>query len=419
MEIALGAIREAIVWCERSGAILWSNSSFQKMIGCPAGGLERGNVIIVAPLLRDGGRIQDSQHPLNLVALTGRPISGIFEFVMESRRYTLDVIAHPVAMANEADTVILVLRDISMQVDVFERFEEKTRALIKAHELLKEQQAQMIRSEKMAAFGLLSAGVAHEINNPVTFIRSNFNMMKKYRGQCEELVRRTIDATNDEAESRGCENCAGLRGARGSLDLQFLLADFDAMIEESIEGTERIIRIVRGLKEFAHADPGELALVDINEIVEQALTIVWNEIKYKAEVDREFGTLPKIVGNPRELGQVFMNLLINAVQALDSHGRINVRTREDDGNLRIVIEDDGCGIPASIQGRIFDPFFTTKPVGSGTGLGLHISRKIVEGHGGVIRVESVEGSGTIVTVILPKNSGIYSGLCPPESSPTR
>jgi two-component system NtrC family sensor kinase len=276
---------------------------------------------------------------------------------------------------------------------------------------LQKTQAQIIQSEKMASIGQLAAGVAHEINNPVAFVNSNLNTMSQYQVQVADILKKSlkiIKALGNGGNSNPVPDTltaavAEVQYLAEEIDLEFLYEDFPQLIEESLEGAVRIRQIVSDLKDFAH--PGEQALVsaDINQGLETTINIVWNEIKYKARLIRDYGDIPHVICYPQQLNQVFMNLLVNAAQAIEKDGEIVVKTRHADDNVIVQISDDGCGIPEDIQPKIFDPFFTTKEIGKGTGLGLNMAYNIIKKHNGRIEVASSTGNGTTFTIILPEN----------------
>jgi len=283
--------------------------------------------------------------------------------------------------------------------------EEKNRELVKKHRELENATLQLLQNEKLASIGQLAAGIAHEINNPMGFINANLNILDDYRQDLEKifaaydrLLSRTPSA---DAKSAAADESAELNSLKQRIDASALFEEFKAVIRESKEGAERVKRIIQNLKEFSHPTKGEPELTDINQNIESTLSIVWNELKYKAEVKKEYGELPQVNCYPQELSQVFMNILINAAQAIKERGEINIKTWAENGEVCVRISDTGCGIKPEQLPKIFDPFFTTKEVGKGTGLGLSISYGIVKKHRGEIKAESELGKGSAFTVSLP------------------
>lgn len=265
----------------------------------------------------------------------------------------------------------------------------------RAQQELKNVQAQMLQSEKMASIGVLAAGIAHEINNPIGFITSNLGTLKKYLERLAGYLHLLEEAASQEKGVAWGEQ-------RKHLKIEHLLDDAPLLIEESLEGAERIRRIVADLKSFARADQSRKEEADINENLDSTLNVVWNELKYKAVVAKEYGELPRVRCYPQQLSQVFMNLLINAVQAIDNQGEITIRTWAEGESVYVAIADTGCGIAPEHVNRLFEPFFTTKEVGQGTGLGLSIVYDIIaKKHGGEITVRSELGKGSTFTVRLP------------------
>ncbi|MBW2062665.1 MAG: PAS domain S-box protein [Deltaproteobacteria bacterium] len=285
--------------------------------------------------------------------------------------------------------------------------EERTAELKKTLADLQNTQSQLLQSEKMASIGQLAAGVAHEINNPVGFVKSNLGTMNEYREDLGKLLDQYEYL--EEALSKGIANCGqetirGLlekvRKIKEEIDLNFIQDDHQNVIEESLEGTKRVEKIVSDLKDFAHIDKGELEQADINQGIESTLNIVWNELKYKAEVIKDLGDIPLVMCYPQRLNQVFMNILVNAAQAIEKKGTIKISTRAANGQVEIRISDTGKGISPQVLSKIFDPFFTTKEVNKGTGLGLNVAYNIIQQHKGTIEVESEVGKGTTFTISL-------------------
>ena len=267
---------------------------------------------------------------------------------------------------------------------------------------LKAAQNQLLQSEKMASIGQLAAGVAHEINNPVGYVNSNINSLAKYVDSLFSLL--TLYESAEEYLNNDNLN-RQIQVLKKQIDLGYLKQDIVDLVKESQEGVTRVKQIVQDLKDFSHMDDGEWQWSDLHKGLDSTLNVVHNELKYKAEVVKEYGKLTDINCLSSQINQVFMNLLVNAAHAIESRGTITIRTRQaDDDWVCVEITDTGKGISKAHLKRIFDPFFTTKPVGKGTGLGLSLAYGIVNKHGGRIEVDSDVGKGTSFRVWLPVNS---------------
>lgn len=276
--------------------------------------------------------------------------------------------------------------------------------ILEVNQRLKEAQSQLLQSEKMASIGQLAAGVAHEINNPVGYVYSNLGSLDMYLGD----LMRLIEA--GEALAAGTGSAEAFDTVRREIDLDFLREDILMLMRESREGLDRVKKIVQDLKDFSRVDQSEeWQWANLQDGLDSTLNIVNNEIKYKATVERRYATLPPIECLPSQLNQVFMNLLVNAAQAIPDHGTITVETGAGEEEVWVAVSDTGCGIPEAIRTRIFEPFFTTKPVGKGTGLGLSLSYSIVQKHGGRIEVDSRPGEGTTFRVSLPVRHATEGG----------
>jgi len=272
--------------------------------------------------------------------------------------------------------------------------------LTKLNGQLHDARDKLLQSERLASIGQLAAGVAHEINNPIGYIFSNFGMLEKYMARVFQM----LDAYEAaEIALAGTAVAAGLKALREETEIDFLREDIPVLMAESKEGIGRVRTIVQNLKDFSRVDTlQEWVMADLHHGIDSTLNMVSNEVKYKAEVVREYGTIAQVECLPSELNQVFMNLLVNASHAIgEKRGVITLRTGQDGSNVWIEIRDDGAGIAPENLTRIFDPFFTTKPVGKGTGLGLSLSYGIVKKHLGRIEVESELGVGTTFRVVLP------------------
>ena len=294
---------------------------------------------------------------------------------------------------------VVTLRDITLRrqaEDALMRHFAEVQAL---NAQIKDAQAQLLQSEKMASVGQLAAGVAHEINNPIGYVYSNLGTLEKYVQDLFGIV-----ATYEEIEPAiaDVEVRERVRAAREKADLNFLRDDVRALMGETREGITRVKKIVQDLKDFSRIDAtDEWHWADLQKGLDTTLNIVWNDLKYKAEVRKEYADIPEVECRASQLNQVFMNLLVNAGHAIEEKGVITIRTGQEGEQVWIEIEDSGKGIAPEHLTRIFDPFFTTKPIGQGTGLGLSLSYGIVQKHGGRIEVKSELGQGTAFKVYLP------------------
>lgn len=335
------------------------------------------------------------QMNLSLVKDSGGQITGIV-IVARDVRETLRLVADL-----QQAKATLEERVRQRTVEIEQALRERERATLE----LTRKDDQLVRQEKLASLGQLAAGVAHEINNPVGFVNSNLQMLQTYLKDLTQYVERTTALTSrlsNTAEHDGVrEHIREFSAWSRELHAEQTIEDARQAVVESIDGLNRVKKIVSALREFSHADQDEPDWADLNEGLESTINIVWNELKYKATLHRDYGDLPKVSCYPHQLNQVFMNLLVNAAQAIPERGQIWVKTWADADQVYIDIRDTGSGIPEDHLSKIFDPFFTTKPVGQGTGLGLSIVYGIVERHGGMIRVNSRVGEGTTFHLTFP------------------
>ncbi len=250
----------------------------------------------------------------------------------------------------------------------------------------------VMRRDKLVTIGELASGVAHEINNPLGYVRSNIHSLKEYFDDLLPVLE--LLAADPPATERAA---ARAREA----DLAFILEDLPSCFQETSSGLERVLQIVNDLKAFTRDDAESRELADLNQVIEGAVNIMWNQIKHKAKLDRDLGRLPQVPCYPSQLGQVFMNLLYNAVQAIEHDGRIRIHTRLEGDWALAEVGDTGCGMSEEVLAHVFEPFYTTKPRGVGTGLGLSIACKIMERHGGRITASSTPGQGTTFRLSLP------------------
>ncbi len=286
------------------------------------------------------------------------------------------------------------------------RIGQRNRVLRKALVDLKESQAQLVQSEKMASLGQMVAGVAHELNTPLGYVQNNLQLLEGLNVPLLQLAEAQAaladclsDPACDEARLAGAfEQAARVRTEAAP---ELLADDLQQLFADTRYGLQQIGELVRGLKDFARLDRAVSEEVDLNECVRSALLIARNSIKERAEVQLQLGELPRIACMPSQINQVLLNLLTNAAQAMREFGRIQVKSWSEGEQVLLSVQDNGCGMPAEVLERIFDPFYTTKPVGQGTGLGLSISFKIIQDHGGNIRVASEPGRGTRFLIRLP------------------
>ena len=293
-----------------------------------------------------------------------------------------------------------VLKDASVMVLM---------ARIDTHLLIHRQQMALVaaleqnrmQNEKMSSLGQLTAGVAHEINNPLGYISSNLGVMAQYFAKIVRFdqIRQVTGAGELSPEAQEI-----IATSRESLEIEQIMADGVGLINESLEGVVQATKIVQELTHFARMDPLEQKPVALTSCLESALTIGYNELKYVATIRTEYESRQEVLCHPGQLSQVFLNLLVNAGQAIvgPEMGEIVLRSWHDDACVYASVSDTGAGISEEIKDRIFDPFYTTKEVGKGTGLGLSISSDIITRHHGELVVESVVGVGTTFTVKLPK-----------------
>jgi signal transduction histidine kinase len=280
--------------------------------------------------------------------------------------------------------------------------------LQRTHEDLKDAQQQLLLSGKMAGIGQLAAGVAHEINNPTGYIMTNLEVLKENAPALISALTAIEELYQQEGQAN-VEQVAKLTHELQEVlpldDLEFLRDEFQSMVDDCLEGTRRIKTIVLNLKEFSH--PGEAGFIetDINEEIERTLALAHNELKYRCEVEKNLGDIPRITANPSQIDQVLINLFVNAAHAFEEKGLLQVSTSADENDVYIRIKDNGVGIAEENLDKLFNPFFTTREVGQGTGLGLSITYRIIADHGGNIDVKSVVGEGTEFIITLPIRQG--------------
>ena len=279
-----------------------------------------------------------------------------------------------------------------------EDLKRKTEELERANARIRQDQSILIRQEKLSSIGQLAAGVAHELNTPISFVYSNFEILEGYLNSVKGLIQEYEKELDKDV----------VRALRAKYDMDYILEDMESLVPDNMEGLSRVTHIVSTLKDFSRVDQSDrLSSVNIEKSIQTTLEVARNEIKYVADVETRFSNVGPVMVRPDEINQVFLNIIVNAAQALKEagereRGTITIETWEDRENVCCSISDTGPGIGEDIMGKIFDPFFTTKPVGKGTGLGLNISYDIiVNRHGGTITVENAAGGGACFRICLP------------------
>lgn len=330
---------------------------------------------------------------------------------------TLITMAGEIAVAIDNARMAEDLKRSNEQIEVYSLNLEamvlnRTAELEKANRELKAAQAQLLQTEKLSSLGQLAAGIAHEINNPIGFINSNLRTMGEYVEDLIGLINK-YEAMVNAIRERDYDSLSTIskevEQIKNEMKFDFIMEDFEKLIRESRDGAYRVYKIVRDLRGFARADDAERKFVDIHTALDSTLNIVWNELKYKAEVIKDYGDIPEVECLPTQLNQVFVNILINAGHSIKEKGKITIKTYSEGERVFVEISDTGSGIPEENLNKIFDPFFTTKEPGKGTGLGLSIVYNIIKKHNGEIRVKSKIGEGTTFIIELPVKMDLPEG----------
>ncbi len=307
---------------------------------------------------------------------------------------------------SEIPSNIKELNDLAKNsTNMSRQIHKRTKAIEFAYQQLRENQSQLVQSEKMASLGFLSAGVAHEINNPAGFVKSNIEVLSDYFQKLQQaiipcLVLKAL-TQDDYDKVPNWEEIKPLLKQVDACEIEYIMSDIVPLFDESLEGMNRIQDIVNSMKKFARPDSDRMEMANINDEIKNTVRLVWNELKYKCELELELGEIPSVFCFPSKLNQVFINLLINASQAMSAKGKVIVRTMLVDEEILVYFEDNGKGMTEAVMSRIFEPFFSTKLEEKGTGLGLSISSDILTRHGGSIKVSSEVGKGTVFCLHIP------------------
>lgn len=392
----------AALFVHQGGKLIYANSAAGRLLGVTHDELLAMSFWEIVPEAE-----QELWRRRGQARLRGGEEPSVYEYVLVARDGTEHCCQCHAALIDYdgQPAVLLTATDIS-------DLKRTEQALHRAHDELEVRvsqrtaelartQAQLLQSDKLASIGQLAAGVAHEINNPIGYVQSNLATLARYL----EDVFRAFDsyAKIEQRCAAQPELARELNAVRDSADLEFLAEDIPQLLKESAEGINRVRKIVADLKDFSRSDAStDWEWADLHACLESTLNIAHNELKYCAQVKREYGQLPPVRCLPSQLNQVFLNLLVNAGHAIEQPpGTITIRTGCRDQQAWIEIGDTGKGMSAETQAKIFDPFFTTKPIGQGTGLGLSLAYGVIEKHHGRIEVESTLGVGSVFRVVIP------------------
>ncbi len=396
-DLALAEVGNAVMITDVAARIIWVNRAFTLLSG-----YAEAELIGQPPRMFNSGT-QDAvffRHFWESISGGTTWRGDIVNRRKDGSLYTARQMVTPLFNAEgKISHYIAVLEDISEHKRQEEELKQNYAHLRALNEQLENAQNQLLQSEKMASIGQLAAGVAHEINNPIGFVNSNLGTLKNYVDELLGVIHAYSAA--DPLLAGHPEINADIVTRKAEADLDFLGDDILSLIKESREGIARVTRIVQDLKDFSRIDSLDWAPANLEHGLDSTLNIAMNEIKFKADIVKEYAGIPDVECLGSQLNQVFMNLLVNAAHAIETHGTITIRTGSAKSAVWVEIADTGRGIPPENLKRIFDPFFTTKPIGKGTGLGLSLAYSIVQKHHGKLDVSSKVGVGSCFRVEIP------------------
>lgn len=403
-----GAV-DGIITIDENGCILSLNSAARSMFNYDNSELIGLSIVKIIPpklakenrnLIKscfESGTRCEITHPIELTAQckdkSEFPVEMTSSIIQTSHNIVYTWILRDITLRR---TLELELKQHQQNLEKL--ISERTAQLSETINKLNNTQSQLIQNEKLASIGQLAAGVAHEINNPVGYVNSNVTSLRSYLDDIFELIELYQNVMAKELSDKAVVE---IETMKKNIDLDFIKKDINELISESLEGISRVKEIVYDLKGFSRAGNMDWELASLHKGINSTLNIVYNELKYKATIKKEYGKMPDIECMPAQLNQVFMNLLVNAGHAIDKQGVITIRTGSTDKEVWVEIQDTGIGIPQENIKKIFDPFYTTKAIGQGTGLGLSLSYSIIKRHNGRIDVNSEPEKGTRFRIWLP------------------
>jgi PAS domain S-box-containing protein len=382
------------------GIVTSQNPAWAEIMGFKDSETAVGMKVVEIPTIRDTGLLHVFKDALE----KGIPFKGFnipYTSYLTGKEVLLNVVLTPILGEDgKVKTLLCLIQDNTEKARAEEELKKAYEELKKAHQDLQNAQLQLIQSEKLASLGQLVAGVAHEINNPVNFISSGLTPLRRNIDDLISLVRKYSKLSSIKPEQLE-DFVREVEAFKEEIEYEDAINGIYNMLESIREGVQRTVRIVRDLRSFSRPDEAELKEVNLHEGLESTLNLLSNPYKNRIEVIREYGDIPPVECYAGQINQVFMNLLVNASQAIKNTGQVRIKTWRVEDKVKISIKDSGSGIPQEILGKIFDPFFTTKQVGEGTGLGLSISYGIIQKHHGKIEVQSEVGVGSEFIITLP------------------
>jgi len=411
LRLLLESTGEGIYGIDRAGRCTFINRAAAEMIDCPAEQVLGRNMHELLHHTRpDGSPYPVEECPIYRVFHGGascRVDTEVF-WRPDGTWFPVEYASFPIRVNGAIRGAVVTFTDITQRKKAEEELRRRNVWLQEfadserqAHEALKRAQSQLVQSEKLAALGQLVAGVAHEINNPLSFVSNNVAVLQRDAAALRDLLALYREADPLLVEQRP-ELLARIRELAEACDLDYLLENLAPLMARSRDGLKRIQQIVKDLRDFARLDESDLHEVDLNAGITSTLNIIRSRAKkQQVELVLDLHPLPLVSCYPAKINQVMLNLVANAIDACPAGGTVTVRSEATEDGVALHVADTGVGIPAEIRERIFDPFFTTKPPGQGTGLGLSISYQIVRDHGGRIEFDSAPGRGTHFVVRLP------------------